>query len=107
MLTNRYTPITIYQRINTESFSETSPTWQIVSGNYTGFIQLVSSTEKIQDGRKGEQATHRLYTGLNTPAVYGYKIIQGNENYIMLSSKQTGGVSNTGHHQEIILSEVR
>lgn len=99
MLTNYYRPLVIEEKIGS-GFS--AITWDVV-GYYKGFIQPVSGRESYQKGKGGEDATHRLYTAVQTPCKYGYRVSQDGNDYIMLYANQVNGISGTGHHKEIIL----
>lgn len=98
-----YTDVQIQERINAGSF-QSGTTWQNLSGSpYKGFIQPISGGETYRDGKAGEQATHRLYTSVQTPSIYGYKVIQNGQSYIMLYAIQPTGISGVDHHKEIVM----
>lgn len=78
-------------------------TWEPVAGPHKGFIQPLSGGEVFRDGKGGESATHRLYTSVNTPTKYGYRITQNGQEYIMLYAVQPSGISGVVHHKELIL----
>ncbi len=99
-ITDYYTSLLIQERDSGGSFQ--AQTWQNV-GPYDGFIQPVSGKENYRDGKAGEQATHRLYTDLETPAKYGYKVTQFGQSYIILYAIQPGGISGVDHHKEILM----
>jgi len=102
-LEDYYSEVQIQERVNAGSFSGTIA-WQDVTGSpFQGFIQPISGGERFRDGKNGEQATHRLYTDVDTPAKYGYKVIQNGQEYIMIYAIQPSGISAVDHHKEIIL----
>lgn len=102
-LTRYYKPLELFRKptIN-DSFNDSSDYEKI--GNYRGFIQPISGGETFRDGKGGESATHRLYTGLATPIFYGDRITQNNQNYTVLYGIQPEGISSVEHHKEIILA---
>jgi len=101
-LEDYYSDVQIQERIGAGSFQ--TPLWQdLVGSPYQGFIQPISGHEKFRDGKNGEQATHRLYTSVDTPAIYGYKVIQNSQEYIMIYAIQPSGISGVEHHKEIVL----
>ncbi len=102
MLTNYYRSFEIYEQIGAGNFA--GKTWTII-GYYKGFIQPVSGNESFQKGKGGESATHRLYTSVQTPSKYGYKVIQDGQSYIMIYAHQVNGISGIGYHKEILLGE--
>ena len=77
--------------------------WVAVSGTYTGFIQPIGSSEVFEKGKAGEKATHRLYTAVDTPCEYGYRVTYNSQEYIMIQVIQPSGISGRDHHKEIIL----
>ncbi len=99
-ITDYYTSLLIQERISTGSFD--AQTWQDV-GSYNGFIQPVFGKENYRDGKAGEQATHMLYTDLNTPAKYGYKVTQNGQSYIIIYAIQPAGISGVAHHKEVLM----
>ena len=98
-LEQRYISLTIEENIHVDFMPDT---WTVV-GYFKGFIQMVSGSEVFQNGKGGEKVTHRLYTHLQTPCKYGYRVTQNGQSYIMLHTIQTNGVSGTGHHKEILM----
>jgi hypothetical protein len=101
LLTDYYSGIVI--KIRNEPADSFDPVTETTLAGYSGFIQPISGNEIFRDGKGGEQATHRLYTNVSTPGVYGYKVEQNSQTYIMLYALQPGGISNVGHHKEVIL----
>jgi hypothetical protein len=95
LLTDYYTPFTIEDRTGAGDFDGIS--WTSI-GVYFGFIQPVSMNAVFKDGKGGESATHRLYTGMTTPVKYGYKVTQNGQSYI-----QPAGISGVGDHKEIMM----
>lgn len=103
MLTDFYKPFLIERRVGGD-FTDDE---YITVGTYHGFIQPVSGTETFRDGKAGEQVTARLYTGLTTPGIYGYKVTQDGQSYIMLYTIQPVGISAVSHHKEILLGDFK
>lgn len=102
MLNNFFSPLTIEERTTTGgSFGTTA--WSDVVGDFTGFIQPIGGGETFRDGKGGEQATSRLYTTVDTPAVYGYRVTQNSQPYMMLYAIQPAGISGINRHKEIIM----
>ena len=101
MLTDYYTNFLLEEKSGGGDF--TAVTWGAV-GTYEGFIQPVGGCETFREGKAGEQVTHRLYTGLSTPAEYGQRVTQSGQSYIVLyGGIQAGGISAVGHHKEVLL----
>lgn len=98
MLESRYTVYEIYERIHDDFALDE---FQLV-GYYRGFLQAVSGNESFQHGKGGEAVTHRFYTGLRTPAQYGYIIKSDTDKFVILYQLQHNGISGTGHHKEIL-----
>lgn len=103
MLTDYQSPITIEERTTTGGSFGTVTWSELTDDFYKGFIQPIGGGEAFRDGKAGEQATHRLYTGIVTPSKYGYRVTQNGQSYIMLYAIQPNGISGVNDHQEIIL----
>ena len=99
MLSSYYKSFTLYRRTDSD-FS--GATYASV-GTYKGFIQPVGGGETFREGKGGEAATHRLYTGLSTPAVYGDRVTYKGQNYKVIYAIQPQGISSVEHHKEILL----
>ncbi len=69
-----------------------------------GFLQPVSTgfSNDFRNGKGGEKASHRLYSYVSTDLVYGDKVINDSQSYIVLYGIQPDGVSGVGHHKEFI-----
>lgn len=103
MLTDYYTPFTLYQKSN-PSNSFTGSDYTAVSGAFTGFIQPIGGNETFRDGKGGESATHRLYTNVTYGIVYGDRVEQNSQTYTVLYAIQPTGISGVSHHKEIIMA---
>ena len=102
MLTDYYTNFLLEEKSGGGDW--TAVAWGTV-GTYKGFIQPVGGSETFRDGKAGEQVTHRLYTGLSTPAEYGQRVTQSGRTYIVLYTDQVNGISAVGHHKEVLLGD--
>ncbi len=99
MLTDYFYPVEIYVRTESDFDADV----YTYLGIYLGFIQPISGDETFAQGKNGERATHRFYTGMNTPVKYGYKVIYNGQEYIMLYAIQPDGISGVGRHKEITM----
>lgn len=74
-------------------------------GTYQGFVQVVSGGEVFEHFKLDDKVDARLYCGLDVPAVYNDVVEQGTDKYrVVWPSGQTGGISNTLHHKELLLT---
>lgn len=99
MLIDYYKTFTLFERVDND-FS--GATYSSV-GTFKGFIQPIGGGESFRDGKGGEAATHRLYTDVSTPGLYGDRVVQGSQFYKILYAIQPEGISAVNHHKEMIL----
>ena len=106
LLTDKYSLLTI-EVLTSSGSSDTDPiSWVDAPGINTGFIQPVSGKENFRNGRAGEQVEALMFTGIDTPGEYGYRVTQNGQSYMMLYTLQPEGISGVGHHKEITLGAV-
>ncbi len=102
MLNAFFSSLTIEEKTTTGGSTGTVA-WSDVVGDFTGFIQPIGGGETFRDGKAGEQATHRLYTTVDTPVIYLNRVTQNSQPYLMLYAIQPAGVSGINRHKEIIM----
>lgn len=96
-----YRPFRLYRVTDGASAMDT-PTETLV-GTYLGFIQPVSGGEASRFSKTGEEYTHRLYTGVKTPARFGDIVRFGDAQWSVVFAEQAQGISSVGHHKEVEL----
>ena len=100
-VTDYYSSITIERRSG--SAIEGTLTEGVLAGEWEGFIQPVSASEQFKFGKSGENATHRLYTHIDTDIQRLDKVTQNGQSYTVLAFVQPAGVSGVDSHREILL----
>lgn len=69
-----------------------------------GFIQPVGGAETFSHVKPDQLVTHRLYSPVDLPALYGDIVVQGGDSYNVEYADQPDGISGVQHHKEILLS---
>ena len=109
MLTNRFTPLIIERQEmpdisgNPGKPARSGSAYSTVSGTWRGFIQPRKGGETFREQKGGTEVSFVLYSDVATPAVYGDKITQSGQSYIVMSPIQPEGISSVDHHKEIDL----
>ena len=93
-----YSDMEIFQQVD-DDFNGSS---YVSLGIYKGKLQPISGNELFREGKAGEQSTHRCYTAVETPAGYGFKVVQNSVSYKMYFAIQPDGISSQNHHKEIL-----
>ena len=102
-LSNKYNPIEIYRRSAGDTFSPL--TWELISNeNDRGYIQPTGGNESFQFGKGSDSVQFRMFAPVdNTAILYGDKITQDGQSFIVLWQFQPGGIAGEGHHKEILM----
>ena len=103
-LEQKYKPLEL-QRQTPGTSQMDEPTYVKV-GVFRGFIQPVSGGESSAFDKVAERFSHRLYTNIATPAIYGDRVIQGGVTWRVVYATQVDGISSVGHHKEVLLQHV-
>lgn len=99
MLSRRYQAFALSRKDTSDPFE---PTESDV-GTYRGFLQPVNSSETFEHLKADQEVTHRLYTNVDTPALYGDFVTYGALKYTVIYGFQPDGISSVEHHKEILV----
>ena len=99
MIERYYEPFTLSRQADgADLMSE--PSYAEV-GTYRGFIQPVGGNESSAFNAQAESYSHRLYTDVSTPVLYGDRITQSGLTWRAVFVSQPEGISGRVHHKEI------